>query len=293
MGAYVLGIGVLLGFYYARLPDRDIPEYVDWALIESEFGEVMDSLTGTREIESLEAAEHERDRLRAVIEADPIFWSIQFPDERFDRGTRGNFFQRQARSSGSCTGQPGDHHGLMRCTREVEGSRNRQTLRFVRRPLHEDSLRSVFEIEFDFEVFLDRYPGHVDYAPDAPTLQQQDQQLLGSWRLERRSSRGDKGPRREVVSLSVGPRLSPGKYAVQASVEMVPLDHSGPATDCTQPGDRCKWFGKSAGTLRIRGSRVQILYEERRWFSDRLQQTSEGLLGTDPWGDPVRFQRKE
>lgn len=292
MGAYVLGVSLLLGLYYAGFTDHDIPEHVDWALIESEFGQLMDDLIATREIDDFDAAGAERERLRSLINGDPIFWKVELPDPRFDDKSRRAFFQRKASSGGSCTGQPGNHHGLMGCTQDTGDFFDEKTLRFSRRTLTEDNHSFGLDIEFDHEAFLTRYPGPVDYSPDTQTLQAQDQQLLGNWQLERRTDIGDRGPRMEIVSLNIGPRLSPGVYAVHARAEMLTLDRSEQATDCTQTGDRCKWFGETGGTLRIHGSRTQLIYEARGWHGDRLQLTSEGLQGIDPWGDKVLFERR-
>jgi hypothetical protein len=38
IGIPLAAIGLLLGFDYAMFPDREIPEHIDWSLVESEFG---------------------------------------------------------------------------------------------------------------------------------------------------------------------------------------------------------------------------------------------------------------
>lgn len=181
----------------------------------------------------------------------------------------------------------------MRCTRDTGAFFDEETLKFKRKTWSHESGHQLVELEFDYEVFLDRYPGSVTYAPDAATLEQQDRQLLGKWLLVRQSEKGDQGLRTETVSLDIGPRLNPGTYAVSASVTMLSTEDPARPVDCKTPQDRCKWFETSTGTLRVRGTRVQILYDSDRWWNDRLHLSTDGMVGTDPWGDVVHFQRND
>lgn len=246
----------------------------------------MDDLLATLQMTDLDKAATEREKLRALFQDDPMYWRVQFSDDRFAQSSVNAFFQRQASPSGGCSG---GRHGLMRCSREIGRLFDKETLQYGRSTLLSDD-RHLLRLEFDYDLLLDRYPAAPEYVLDAATLRKQDGQFLGSWQLMRTSHRGDGGPRKEIVSLEVGPRLDHGQYAVDATVQMVTLDDSNPPTDCMEPKDRCKWFGTSAGTLAVRGSRVLISYDARGWFDDRLQVTSTGLVGTDPWRDVVRFR---
>ncbi len=287
VGASLAVVGLMSGTYYIWLPNREIPDHVNWALLETAYGEDLDRLAVTYQQQASGDADIEEDPLRAKFGADPVYWNVHVSG--FE-ATEPLFFQRAEHRSSSCSGQPGNRHALMRCTWDSGNFFDTKTLKYSRRGLTPGNQQYEIAIQFDYDQFLSRHPTAVEYNPGAETLRQQDQLLLGRWRAERETHIGEQGPRFETVSLSVGPRRKPGEYAVELDVKMISLDGSGKTVSCLKAQDRCKWSGNSSGTLRIRGSQIQIIYDAKHWFTDRLQLHSTDLVGVDPWGEKFRFQ---
>lgn len=291
LSGLLAGIGLLLLIYYTWLPNRSIPQHVDWALMETEFGPTLDNIFSTLEIEDLNAAHARRNELAGMLSQDPIFWSVKFKDDRFSTESGSTFFERHISRSHSCSGQPGNHHKLMRCDRNTDALFEVETLRFTRRLMGPDEKQHVLELELEYDTFLQRYSTPIPFSLTADELAAQDQQLLGHWRLQRRSDIGDQGPRIETVELAIGPRNAPGTYTVAADVYMTSIGDPNQPMRCTKPQDRCKWFEQSTAVLNIRGAQVQIIYAAKGWFTDRLTLSAAGLTGVDPWGYLIHFQR--
>ncbi|MEM6999898.1 MAG: hypothetical protein AAF529_03865 [Pseudomonadota bacterium] len=285
------GIGLLLLAYYAWLPNRNIPQHVDWALMETEFGPTLDNIFSTLEIADLNAARARRNELAAMLSRDPIFWSVKFKDDRFSAESGSTFFERRMSRSHSCSGQPGNHHKLMRCDRSTDALFEVETLRFTRRVMSLDAKQYVLELELEYDTFLQRYSTPTPFSLPAHELAAQDQQLLGRWRLQRRSDIGDQGPRIETVEMTIGPRTAPGTYTVSAEANLASVDNPNQSMQCKKPQDRCKWFEQSNAVLNVRGAQVQIIYGAKGWFTDRLTLSATGLTGVDPWGYLIHFRR--
>ncbi len=84
VGAPVAAIVVMLTLYYSSVPDRRVESHVDWALIESAYGESFDALITLGGISDADAWQREHDRLEQVFADDPIVYALSVYDERME-----------------------------------------------------------------------------------------------------------------------------------------------------------------------------------------------------------------
>ena len=282
-------IALLLGIYYASTPSKEIPDHIDWALLETEFGAEIDSIFATLRIADHDELLRERERLRAQFAANPIIWRVTFDDDRLEH--HAPLFERAKSSSHSCSGREHSGHRLMRCSHDVDALFDQQTLKFERRTVDDDQDRTV-TIYFDWDEFRGQFARPQEYVVDSDIERQQDALLIGNWRLSRRFT-NNSGERVQTANLRIGPRLSSGSYAIVAASQITLVDEPADRSTCDAPTGPCVSSSSSEGLLKIRGAQVQIDYDKPDWSTDRLQIRNNEMVGRDSWGHILHFKRGE
>ena len=101
---------------------------------------------------------------------------------------------------------------------------------------------------------------------------------------------GDRGPRTEQLKLTVGSRIFDGVYKIRMDPEI--QNEEGTAALCEVPQDRCHWPTEpTKGKLYVRGNRALLAFDNRKTHHDFLQIQKNQMVGIDPWGDIVEFER--
>jgi hypothetical protein len=121
-----------------------------------------------------------------------------------------------------------------------------------------------------------------------------DDLVQGTWKLERSGIGPPTENRRESATLPVDRRVDAGRYEISISMEVHSTLIEGgrfesPACDVNET--TCTWSGSSTGHLTIRGSQVQIVYDELNWTTDILTLLNAEMNGRDSRGGVLRFEK--
>lgn len=156
-------IVVLLAVFYARVPDRSIPSYIDHELIEANYGQEMDAALATLETDTADEMLAERKRLSEQFEKDPLIVSVWLEDGR-DKTSNHNIFRRHldnvSRRTCSSYKRKYVEDGLMRCTLWQHWFGGTETLKYRRYAWTKEGYR--LEVSFDYERFLQQFPAPRD-----------------------------------------------------------------------------------------------------------------------------------
>jgi len=297
-------IAALLAFYYGQIPDRKIPPHIDWALIESAYGEDLDAVEALTQIDDPAQWQSEVIRLDRLIESDSSIVVLMTSDETFERFQDGRQLMLGSQKlEGSCssTGDGMWHNDqMMRCTRRGASTGRIDTLLY-RRITNLNGNQTYIDVEFDYDELVERFD---EAAVQRVTTgseqlaQQHDQALLGTWSIDERYERTINEERYQTGKLHIGPRLSFGTYAIHADVEVESKLRSEKSRferqACRDLRESCKFEEEAVGTLHIRGSKVQIIYENTKWGTDILRLSPESMVGrNNSWGSITRLKRDE
>jgi len=304
-GAVQLALLVAAFFVFkAFVPDREVAESIDWTLIESVYGERLDRAEALANIDDVMERNSEIAALREWVAAEPTIVSLRVSSE-----LPGNLQDGEAlvlgppRRSRGCSSS-GDgawrNDRLMRCTSELEGRGKTATLSYERNSGIEGN-RVYIEVEFDYKRLLkgaDSSDTRLALSGSDELARRNDAALIGEWSITDRYERTVNEERSQKGVLFIGPRESFGTYAVRAEVEVesrLRTDESYfERPECRQAAEQCSYVEAVTGTLRIRGSKVQIVYGHPRWSTDILSLEGNTMLGrSNNWGTTTRFERLE
>ena len=301
--AQVTAVFAVFILFRATLPDREIPGSIDWTLIESVYGEDLDAVEALTLIDDLAQWQSEVTRLDGLIESDSSIVSLMTADESFERFQEGRqLFIGTPSTGGGCssTGGRWNNDQMMRCTRQIANAGRTETLLY-RRITDLDGNRTYIDVEFDYDELARKFDAaaiHRATAGSEQLAQRQDDALLGRWSIDERYERTINEERFQTGELVIGPRLSFGTYAIQARADVESTLRSETSRFdrqvCRGSSESCKFEEETTGTLRVRGSKIQIIYKDAKWGTDILRLSTDTMLGrNNMWGSTTRLERDE
>lgn len=301
IGAPVAAIVVMLALYYSLIPDRRVESHIDWALIESAYGESFDAVIDLGGISDWDRWQWEHDRLEQVFADDPIVSAVAVTDKRLETFIGDSTLRLlRARGEGGCSGsgEMWHYNRIMRCTRKHPEKGRIETLKYRRASASAaGEIRSI-DIEFHYEPFLNKYTAN--YAAraasgDPTTARLYDERVQGAWRMRQRFRLTTSEEIHQTGTLIVGARNGFGTYEVSATIQAESslredrVAFSKP--ECADAAEVCTWTSSTTGTLTIRGDRALLVFDDSFWLSDRLDVDNEMMVGRDDWGSATVYER--
>lgn len=301
IGAPVAAIVAMLTLYYSWIPDRRVESHIDWALIESAYGESFDALIDLGGISDADRWQRERDRLEQVFADDPIVSAVAINDRRLETFV-GDSTLRLLRVGGeggcSGSGEMWHHNRILRCTRKHPEKGRLETLEYRRASASASGEVRSIDIEFHYEPFLNKYT--VNYAAraasgDLKIARLYDERVQGTWRIRQRFRLTASEEVHQTGALIVGARKGFGTYEVSATIQAESSLREGRESfsnpECADATEVCTWTSSTTGTLQIRGDRALLVFDDSFWMSDRLDVDNEMMVGRDDWGSATVYER--
>ncbi len=291
--------------FRAVIPDREVAPSINWAFIESVYGERLDRIEAMAAIDDAVERDLEITALREWVLTEPTMVSLKVSGAALKEQVRTSgpltIGERKLSSGCSSTGDGAWRNDrLMRCSSEFEQRGKLDTLSYKRSSGPEEN-RVYIEVEFDYDRLLETVDSNetrLALSGSDELARGNDADLIGEWSITDRYERTVNEERFQNGVLSIGPRESFGTYPVRAEVNVESKlrkeDSQFERPECDQTAEQCSYNEVVAGTLRIRGSKVQIIYEHPRWSTDILSLEGNTMLGrANNWGTTTRFERLE
>lgn len=295
-------ISIMLSLYYSSIPDRTIDSRIDSVLIESAYGKHFDALIALGGIDDLNSWQTERDRLEVFFANEPAVRAVAITDQRLKAfGSASTLHLLPSAGAGSCSsrGLSWQIDRIMRCTRTVAGKGRVETLKYRRASMSAsgNEIRSI-EIEFDYDALSERYAGDsVSFVTsgDENVAREYDERVQGTWRIRQRYRVTTREEVNQSGTLTVGARTDFGTYQVIAELQVESVRRQGQemysSPECANALEVCTWTVSVLGTLKIRGSRALIVFDDSFWLSDRVDIKGDMMIGRDDWGSATVYDR--
>ena len=288
--------------YRALLPDRTVAPHIDWALLESAYGPWMNDVAAIAEIDDPETRQAERQRLARMLGDDPVIVGVRLYDPRLESRTGEKRLQFGTRISNRGCSSTRDgkwkHDRIWRCSAGRGPFGKKETLEYRRRSLR-DGVHTTLSIELDYENLLDRFSAR-DAAETTTVAStdaiRYDRQVAGRWTIDQRYQATVNEERTLTGTMHVRPGTSPGTYDVTVTANVASTLRPGKEgfdrAACPGSTATCSWSETVSGTLKVRGNRVQIIFDGK-WPTDHLDLRDDMMIGANPWGQETVYRRTQ